>query len=71
MSGERPGTITSPQTAACPSCAAQLVLLRSPSPEIDSCGFESYRLQCHECGAKLAGIVDPADDTLLLSEMPV
>lgn len=40
-------------------------------PEIDSCGFESYRFECRECGAHIAGIIDPADDTLLLSEMPV
>jgi hypothetical protein len=42
---------------------------RSRTPQIDACGFESYRLECKECGLPLAGIVDPFDDTLLLSEM--
>ena len=37
-------------------------------PRIDACGFESYRLDCRECGATLAGIVDPADDVLVLSD---
>lgn len=63
-------TVSVAQTAACPNCAAQLMFYRSPTPTIDSCGFESYRLECQECGASLAGIIDPADDTLLLSEMP-
>jgi hypothetical protein len=52
----------------CPKCHARLNFRRSTHPEIDSCGFESYRLDCQECGAALAGIIDPADDALLLSE---
>lgn len=42
---------------------------RSVNPLIDSCGFESYSFACHECAAPLGGIVDPCDDTLLLSEL--
>jgi hypothetical protein len=52
----------------CPKCHTRLNFRRSANPDIDSCGFESYRLDCPECGAALAGIIDPADDALLLSE---
>jgi len=38
-------------------------------PRIDACGFESYSLECKECGVPFAGIVDPFDDTLLPSEI--
>jgi len=41
---------------------------RSPAPGIDECGFESYRFECKECAATLAGIIDPADDMLLISQ---
>jgi hypothetical protein len=54
---------------ACPACNAGLVFHRDSAPRIDACGFESYSLECGECGAPLAGIVDPCDDTLLLSEL--
>lgn len=53
----------------CPRCTAQLTFCRSRTPRIDACGFESYSLECEECGVPFAGIVDPFDDTLLLSEM--
>jgi hypothetical protein len=56
------------RSVACPSCAARLMFCRSNPPPIDACGFESYRLDCRECGAALAGIIDPADDALLLTE---
>jgi hypothetical protein len=36
---------------------------------MDQCGFASYSFGCDECGAMIAGIVDPADDALLLSEI--
>jgi hypothetical protein len=52
---------------ACPNCHAQLTALRSSVPVIDACGFESLSLVCEQCGAALAGIVDPADDALLLT----
>jgi hypothetical protein len=42
---------------------------RSCAPNVNACGFESYNLECHECGARLAGIIDPYDDELLLSEL--
>lgn len=67
------GTISAYDTKACdapqcPKCHAHLNFRRSAHAEIDFCGFESYRLDCRECGAALAGIIDPADDALLLSE---
>jgi hypothetical protein len=34
---------------------------------MDECGFESYRIECKECGTQLAGIVDPADEALLVT----
>lgn len=52
----------------CPKCRAGLNFRRSQTPAIDACGFESYQLDCRECGATLAGIIDPADDALLLAE---
>jgi hypothetical protein len=57
------------QAPACPRCGATLTFSRSDTALIDSCGFESYRLECEQCGAHLAGIVDPADDALLLSQL--
>jgi len=69
MGAERPTTIWATHLIACPKCNARLAFDRSLSPQIDACGFESYRLECKECGTPLAGIVDPFDDTLLLSEM--
>jgi hypothetical protein len=54
---------------ACPACSAGLAFHRSSTPQFDACGFESYSLECKECGVPFAGIVDPFDDTLLLSEM--
>lgn len=55
-------------SVACPNCSRQLTFRRSNHPAIDACGFESYCFECLECGTPLAGIVDPADETLLLSE---
>jgi hypothetical protein len=52
---------------ACPHCGAQLMVARSHAPLIDACGFESYHFHCNACGSALRGIIDPADDTLLLS----
>jgi hypothetical protein len=60
-------TVPSARTAACPICDAPLTFFRTRLPHIDECGFESYRLECQECGTPLAGIVDPADEKLLLS----
>ncbi len=36
---------------------------------MDSCGFESYSLECDQCGVQLVGVIDPLDDRLLLSEL--
>jgi hypothetical protein len=62
-------TAASAPIVACPACCARLAFQRNSTPRIDACGFESYSLECKECGAPFAGIVDPFDDTLLLSEM--
>ena len=56
------------RSVACPACAALVTFSRTSTPPIDACGFESYSVECHECGARLAGIIDPLDDELLLSE---
>ena len=69
ISGESLGTVSAVEPAECPRCRAELMFSRSPLPNIDSCGFESYRLACQACGAQLAGIIDPADEALLLSEI--
>jgi RNase P subunit RPR2 len=55
------------EKAACPNCAAALMIQRSDRAQIDECGFESYSLQCRACGSALVGIVDPLDDRLLLT----
>ncbi len=55
------------ELVACPLCRAQLTFWRSGVPSIDACGFESYHLDCDVCGTSLGGVIDPADDTLLLS----
>lgn len=47
----------------------RLTFGRSPMPRIDSCGFEGYSLECKECGAALAGIIDPGDEKLLLTPL--
>jgi hypothetical protein len=60
--------ISNALAVACPRCNAALPFLRSETPHIDDCGFESYRLKCNECHSELAGIIDPFDDALLLSE---
>lgn len=57
------------QSVACPRCDARLPFRRRRHPHIDSCGFESYSLACAACGAALAGIIDPCDDALLLTEV--
>jgi hypothetical protein len=56
-----------PQVVPCLECDAWLTLGETQSPQIDSCGFENYGLECKGCGAWFVGIVDPNDDTLLLS----
>jgi len=53
---------------SCPRCCATLQLSRNEHPHIDECGFESYSFECADCGTALIGIVDPADEALLVSE---
>jgi hypothetical protein len=69
MSGVELKLILGVDSAACPACGAPVTFSRTDTPCIDACGFESYSLECHECGARLAGIIDPLDDELLLSEL--
>jgi hypothetical protein len=68
MSGEHLNTLPDARIVACPRCAARLMFSRGDAGRIDECGFESYCLECETCGAALAGIIDPDDETLLLSE---
>jgi hypothetical protein len=58
------------QSVVCPHCRLKFKFFRSTSPHIGACGFESYSFECERCDASLRGIVDPADDKLLLSEVP-
>ncbi len=67
--GDEPTKVASAQLIACPTCSARFTFYRSHAPHIDSCGFESYSLECKECGARLTGIIDPNNEKLLLSEL--
>jgi len=69
ISRDESSAISATHVIACPKCTARLTFYRSRTPQIDACGFESYSLECKECGVPFAGIVDPFDDTLLLSEI--
>ncbi len=68
---EEPAAAPRALMIACPVCGAGIAFDRSPIPHMDECGFESFRFECKECGAALAGIVDPIDDALLLTETAV
>jgi hypothetical protein len=63
-----PSTTAARIVPLCPKCHAVLNFCRSVAPDIDSAGLESYRLDCQECGVALYGVIDPADDALILSE---
>jgi hypothetical protein len=75
MSGLRISTIAradagfDARLTACPQCSLPAVLPRGATAHIDECGFESYSFTCRRCRTPLAGIVDPADDALLLSKI--
>jgi hypothetical protein len=56
------------QIVTCPKCNVEFEFRRSVRPHIDESGFESYELECVTCSALLHGIIDPADNMLLLSE---
>jgi hypothetical protein len=62
--------LSKPEKVACPNCDASVTFYRSNKPHIDDCGFESYGLKCRACGSMLVGIIDPADDKLLLTISP-
>ena len=49
--------------------SARMPFSRAELAQIDGSGFESYRLSCRACAVPLAGVVDPYDETLLLSEL--
>jgi uncharacterized Zn finger protein len=57
------------RAASCPKCGADVVLHRVLNPRIDSSGFENYFLKCSQCGVWLIGVIDPYDETLLLTEL--
>jgi len=65
---ERAGADVGP--VACPRCAARLPFARGRTAHIDECGFESYSFVCAQCSVALGGVIDPADDALLLAELP-
>jgi uncharacterized C2H2 Zn-finger protein len=67
--GELFSTRDDPQSVVCPKCDGLFTFCRSYAPHIDVCGFESYKLQCRECHIRIVGIIDPADNALLLSEI--
>ena len=63
-------TIRIPDTAVavtCPKCKTCSKLFRATIPQIDSCGFESYFFQCESCKSPLAGIIEPIEETLVVS----
>jgi hypothetical protein len=51
----------------CPRCGAQLTAGRIRTATIDSCGFETHNIQCGKCDVRLVGMIDPVDDTLLVT----
>jgi hypothetical protein len=59
--------VSKPEKVACPKCDASLKFYRSDNPHIDECGFESYSFKCSACGSMLGGIIDPADNILLVT----
>jgi len=69
MSEDTPSTPLDTRAAECPNCNARLTVRADGNPLIDACGFESYRFECSQCRAVLAGIIDPADEKLLLAQI--
>ncbi len=57
------------QTAICPRCGHHIPFDQTQLAEIDSSGFECYRFSCNACATPLAGVIDPYDGALLLSEL--
>jgi predicted nucleic acid-binding Zn ribbon protein len=69
MSNEILNPTVDEPAVACPRCKAPLLFRRSAPAPIDACGLESYRFACNECGTAVGGVIDPADDELLISEI--
>jgi hypothetical protein len=69
MHRETPDTLIDAQIVECPCCRTALTFRRSATPLIDACGFESYQIVCDQCGNTLGGVIDPADDQLLVSQI--
>jgi hypothetical protein len=65
-----PSTKIASDVPFCPKCYTRLNFCRSEIADVDAAGLESYRLDCQQCGTALVGIVDPADDALIVSEWP-
>jgi hypothetical protein len=65
------GRTTQPalQTVECPRCGGRNSFGESQFTQIDSSGFECYRLRCNACAIRLVGVIDPYDGTLLVSEV--
>jgi hypothetical protein len=65
-----PSAEANAQGTACPNCNFHFEFRRTLTSAVDACGFESYSLRCDACGLLLGGVIDPADDALLLSAVP-
>jgi hypothetical protein len=52
--------------AECPKCNHSVSCAESEG-RFDAEGFESYQIDCAHCRMRRVGVVDPADDALLLS----
>jgi DNA-directed RNA polymerase subunit RPC12/RpoP len=63
----RTSNVSKSEKVACPKCDFSLKLYRSDKLHIDECGFESYAFKCSSCGSMLVGIINPIDDTILLT----
>ena len=63
----KPASVSKTQEVASPRCRKSFQFHRSDTPNIDECGFESYSLKCNACGSALIGIIDPANDGLILT----
>jgi len=69
-SEEREAPTGDARAVDCPQCDARLTWHAGATPRIDACGLESLRLQCTQCGASLAGVIDPYDDAVLVCALP-
>jgi hypothetical protein len=63
----RTSHVSKSEKVTCPKCDSSLKFYRSDKPHIDECGFESCAFKCSACGSVFVGIIDPIDDTLLVT----